>query len=515
MAIFHEYPYTNFHDLNLDWIIKIVKELKAIVDTIDVDTINSHFATIDGILAEHTADIAALQAQSTSAAAAISSLQTTVSSMEVDITQIHSQIDGVIDQIAAAVSELTGDVSDLETELDNYRTATDSRLTTLEQAAFDPSQIVFSNMPFNFALSTLNGNKSNMRIVVDGSGASADAIQWVDGGQYAPTNIPLKQRFNSTFKVPRFYSSGNQCHLVIPSIIPIKYSAAINWSIYFYANRWIGGTSGNVGICKVGPINFTDLLADGGVQQTTPSAQTGCFNDIELFANQETGCYDLYIFNGRDGKYTWINDYIITSLMVLPVDLGNVGVTAGIQKYFNLLNSFMQQSTNNVDAKITSAVSQSQSTLEDLISVSHDSGLRAAIVMNPIVFNEDPDVVTSITRNFSKYSVQRVFDHYGASYDYYVKRLYVDLTMVLHDVTDSVDVELGQFAVNGSVPISMANSGLVNIAANAGVPLLEEYASVGTDGTLAMHLKGLTPVNTTMTVRINGYIEVVEDNLNT
>lgn len=511
MAIFHEYPYTNFHDLNLDWIIKIVKELKAIVDSIDVNAINAHFATIEGILADHSADIAALQAQSTSAAAAISSLQSTISSMEVDITQIN----GVIDQITASISELSGDVTDLETELDDYRTATDSRLTNLEQAAFDPSQIVMSNMPFNFALSTLNGNKSNMRIVVDGSGADSDAIQWVDGGQYAPTNIPNKQRFNSAFKVPRFYSSGNQCHLVIPSIIPIIYRASVNWAIYFYANRWIGGTSGNVGICKVGPINFTDLLADGGVQQTTPSAQTGCFNDLELVANQETGCYDLHIYNGRNGKYTWINDYIISSLMVLPVDLGNTGVTAGIQKYFNLLNSFMQQSTNNIDSKITSAVSQSQSVLEDLISTSHDSGLRDAIVMNSIAFNEDPDVVTSITRNFSKYSVKRVFDHYGSSYDYYVKRLYVDLTMILHDITDDLDIELGQFAVNGSVPISMANSGLVNIAANAGVPLLEEYASVGADGTLSMHLKGATMVNSTMTVRINGFIEVVEDNLNT
>lgn len=516
MAIFHEYPYTNFHDLNLDWIIKIVKELKAIVDTIDVDTINSHFATIDGILAEHTADIAALQAQSSAAASAISTLQTTVSSMEVDIAQIHSQIDGVIDQIAAAVSELTGDVTDLETELDNYRTATDSRLTNLEQAAFDPSQIVMSNMPVTFAMSTLDGTKNGLRIVVDGSGAASDAIQWVDGGNYAPGGaIPQKQKFNSTHKVPRFYASGNACHLVVPSIFPIKYGAAINWALYFYANRWIGSTSGNTGICKVGPINFTDLLADGGVQQATPAAGTGCFNDIELFANEDTGCYDLHIYNGRNGKYTWINDYIISSLMVIPLDLGNVGVTAGVQKYFNLLNTYMTQASNNVDSKITSAVAQSQSVLEDLISASHDTGLRAAIVMNPIVFNEDPDVVTSITRNYSKYSVQRVFDHYGASYDYYVKRLYVDLTMVLHDVTDSVDVELGQFAVGGSVPISMANSGLVNIAANAGVPLLEEYASVGADGTLAMHLKGLTPVNTTMTVRINGYIEVVEDNLNT
>lgn len=516
MAIFHEYPYTNFHDLNLDWIIKIVKELKAIVDSIDVDEINRRFTNIETILAEHSADIALLKSQSTSAAAAISALQTTVSSMEVDITQIHSQIDGVIDQIAAAVSELTGDVTALETDLEDYKTATNARLKNVEDAAFDPSQIVMSNYPFNFAISTLNGNKYGIRIVADEAVSSQDSIQWVDGGDYAPggTATPEKQKFRSTFKIPRFFNSGNQCHMVIPNIFPIKYAANINWSLYFYANRWIGPTSGNVGICKVGPINFTDLLAEGGYTiATNPDANSACFNSMELFANEETGCYDLHIYNGRNGKYCWIQNYFFTSLMILPLDLGTMSQTPSIQKYFNLLNTYLTQANSNIDSKITSAVAQSQSVLEDLISASHDSGLRAAIVMNPIVFNEDPDVVTSITRNYSKYSVQRVFDHYGASYDYYVKRLYVDLTMVLHDVPDSVDVELGQFAVGGSVPISMANSGLVNIAANAGVPLLEEYASVGADGTLAMHLKGATPVNSTMTVRINGYIEVVEDNL--
>lgn len=30
--IWNEYPYTDFHDMNLDWIIKTVKDLKNIID---------------------------------------------------------------------------------------------------------------------------------------------------------------------------------------------------------------------------------------------------------------------------------------------------------------------------------------------------------------------------------------------------------------------------------------------------------------------------------------------------
>lgn len=364
MAIFHEYPYTNFHDLNLDWIIKIVKELKAIVDTIDVDSINSHFATIDGILAEHTADIAELQAQSTSAAAAISALQTTVSSMEVDITQIHSQIDGVIDQISAAVSELTGDVSALETELGDYKTATNSRLATLEEAAFDPSQIVMSNMPFNFALSMLDGAKNGVKIVVDESVGVDDSIQWVDGGTWYVTNVPDKQRFLQWHKIPRFFNSGNPCHLVIPSVFPNVFRTGASWTLYFYCHRWAGEWSDNSGLNKVGPVTFTEILADGG-KQITATPDTGPFNDMELVKNETTGCYDLHIYNGRHG-YTYYGDVMFDNMMILPINLGNEWEGTTKQKYYNLLNTYLIQSTSNIDGRINSALAPVTSEVDEL-----------------------------------------------------------------------------------------------------------------------------------------------------
>ena len=35
MGLFEQFPYTNFHDLNLDWIIKALKDLDKKVDTIE------------------------------------------------------------------------------------------------------------------------------------------------------------------------------------------------------------------------------------------------------------------------------------------------------------------------------------------------------------------------------------------------------------------------------------------------------------------------------------------------
>ena len=287
----HNYPYTNYHELVLDFLTNLVQALKKIVDDADLEHLPERLQAIDDTLSANQLAISALESASASASQAIQDLRAITSAHTADLEAIHNEIDGVID-------DLTESITALEGEFNNYRTATDSRLQALEGVAFDPSQIVMSNYPFNFALSMLNANKFGVRIVVDEAVSDHDSIQWVDGGNYAPGGslTPNKQKFNSTFKIPMFLSSGNQCHLVIPSVFPIKYSASINWTLYFYANRYIGATSGNVGICKVGAINFTDLMAEGGyTNPNTPDANSACFNSMELFANQETGCYDLHL----------------------------------------------------------------------------------------------------------------------------------------------------------------------------------------------------------------------------
>ena len=63
-----------------------------------------------------------------------------------------------------------------------------------------------------------------------------------------------------------------------------------------------------------------------------------------------------FIYNGRNGKFAWINNYMFSSMMVLPLDLGTMSQTPNIQKYFNLLNTYMIQMGTNLDNRITSAI---------------------------------------------------------------------------------------------------------------------------------------------------------------
>ena len=477
--------FANKINANVDYLRTIVERIQELVDGFD-----------ERITANEQ-DIANLKTAMESVNTIIEGINSTLTDMQGDIDANSAAIENLAQDLEREISTAIGPLQATVESLSRTTANNTSRIETLEQAAFDPSQIVFSNMPFNFALSTLNGNSNNMRIVVDGSGAASDAIQWVDGGQYAPSNVPNKQKFNNTFKVPRFYSSGNACHLVIPSIFPIKYGATVNWTLYFYANRWIGATSGNTGICKVGPINFTDLLAEGGVQQATVSAGTGCFNDIELFANQQTGCYDLYIYNGRNNKYTWINDYIISSLMIVPIDLGNVGITAGVQKYFNLLNTFLTQSNANIDSKITSAVNTA------LIPVNEDiSDLESEVFYSLKAGDIDdmsftPVTGVSVVSNHS-YAINKVYS-VEATGAHLVSLYFIDLVLDVSNLESNTATPIGAFDWS-LYPVTGSRSAEVSVES----PNNGAWGSVSTTGAITIKSFAATSFGETTRIRVTG-----------
>lgn len=473
--------FANQINANVDYLREIVERIQALIDGFDAR------------ITANEQDIANLKIAMESVNTIIEGINSTLTDMQADIDANSGAIENLAQDVEREINSAIVPLQDSVMSLSLTVANNTSRITVLEEAAFDPSSIVMSNMPFNYALSTLNGNANGMRIVVDGSGASTDAIQWVDGGDYAPVNIPTKQRFTQKFKVPRFYSSGNACHLVIPSIFPIKYSASLNWTLYFYANRWIGTTSGNTGIAKVGPINFTDLLAEGGVQQTTPSAQTGCFNDLELVANSSTGCYDLYIYNGRNNKYCWINDYIISSLMVIPLDLGNVGIPTGIQKYFNLLNTYLTQTTENIGGQITSAVNSA------LIPI--NSELRHTIHTSDIDdLSFTPVSGVSIVSNHS-YSINDTYTDEG---DVHLVSLYfIDLVLDVSDLASNTATPIGAFDYLAThYPVTGSRSAEVSVES----PNNGAWGSISSTGAVTIKAFAVSSFGSTTRVRVTGTI---------
>ena len=490
----HNYPYTNYHECVLDFLSKLVQELKKICEDADLEHLPDRLNTIDSLIASNTNAINILNTESAQTSQMIRDINDTLRELSSDVDGIHEEIDGVIDQLSEAVEALENQIDSLESDYESFKTATSTAIYNLNQAAFDPSQIVMTNNAFNYAISTLNGNSRGMRIVVDGSGSASDSIQWVDGGQYDPTNIPQKQKFTNKFKIPRFYSSGNACHLVIPSVFPIKYSASINWGLYFYANRWIGGTNANIGIVKVGAINFTDLLTEGGyTNPSAPSSGSACFNDMELFPNLSTGCYDLYIYNGRNGKYCWIDNYMFSSIMILPLDLGTMTQPDSIQRYFNLLNTYAIQATTDVDSKISSAISGLRSDIESQLVDLERSSVQL-LDLDPLSF--EPSTGVSLVSNNSYWRYQ--YDNDTLDRLIQVVEAYVDITVSITDLgSDSLtvgvlDMALATLSNNGSRSLSVDI-----LHANNGA-----YGNVTYNGTVNIHAYGSFDSSTT--VRIHG-----------
>lgn len=46
MGVFEQFPYTNFHDLNLDWIVSKIKEFESTMDAIVAEKAEEYFNNI-------------------------------------------------------------------------------------------------------------------------------------------------------------------------------------------------------------------------------------------------------------------------------------------------------------------------------------------------------------------------------------------------------------------------------------------------------------------------------------
>lgn len=471
--------FANQINANVDYLRVIVERLQTLIDGFDAR------------ISQNEEDISALQAATDALNTSIEGINSMLETMQGDIdansAAIEDLAESVETEIATAIVPLTNTVN----ALTNTVSSNTTRIETLENAAFDPTSFVIPPAPFNFVMSMLNGNSNGIRIVVDGTGATSDSIQWVDGGQYDPTNIPQKQKFTQKFKIPRFYSSGNQAHLVIPSVFPIKYGANVDFSLYFYANRWTGGTSVNTGIVKVGTISFSTLLAEGGYSISgTPSSGSACFNEMELFPNLTTGCYDLYIYNGRNGHYSWINDYMMSSIMITTTDFGNTSQLTGIQKYFNELNSHAIQLTSAIDGKISSATAEITHDYQNADNTVLSTALSADFLAptTPLFTAATGVTVSSNNTRFSSWN--NGVDREG-------RKIMFELIVSIADITPDTTITIGSYS--GVVTKTHSLNFQILAPSNGG------YCSIASDGTIAARFYG-TSFPSSTTVRIYGYV---------
>lgn len=169
MALWHKYPYTDIHDLNLDWILKVVKEMKEKFDSIDFDYIFNTLTELNNVTAQHTTQIAGLQSSINSIGQQLIDLAHDIEEQGDDIEDLQGRVDGIgtqITQITNNITTMQGDIRDMkddiaelqqgssgtQEEIDDIKDdvdALDTRVTGLEHATYgtvtaNPANIFYS-----------------------------------------------------------------------------------------------------------------------------------------------------------------------------------------------------------------------------------------------------------------------------------------------------------------------------------------------------------------------------------
>lgn len=106
MGVFEQYPYTNFHDLNLDWIVKEVKTVKDKTDEID-----------------NAVDAATEKAEIATAQAAIATDKAK------EVSEIYNNIEGKFDTIDNQITANTNDIELNTARIDSLATLTEGSTT--------------------------------------------------------------------------------------------------------------------------------------------------------------------------------------------------------------------------------------------------------------------------------------------------------------------------------------------------------------------------------------------------
>ena len=303
MAIFHKYPYTDIHDLNLDWILKVVKEMKEKFDQIDFDYIFNTLTALNELTATHTTQIADLQSAINGIGSDIASLNQAIETQGASITEINTRINAIGDQITSIISsigdqssdirDLQDDVADIQSEMAGIPSeisGLDGRVTTLESATFGDISVSPSN--WNIQMDMRDIDYFNYEIVDTAASPTEDAT------------VRIRE---ATPRQIAFYRSGDIAYLNLKNFLVRPRYNNLNSALLSLVGSFAieVQTSGQKILYKKEGVTLSDLVTG---LNCTPSNDG--FARLELVETADGDYYDLHIYpvyNGSSYPYSWVN----------------------------------------------------------------------------------------------------------------------------------------------------------------------------------------------------------------
>lgn len=234
MPLFEHMPYTNFENINLDWILKTIKQHDTDISTLktDVQNINGQITTINTTITEIQEQIGEFD---------ITELEARVDAVEADCTVLHNSLNNVTLRVVADEGDIAANTGNIATNTENIDNnnigsinrdnALSARISQLERATLhdvynyysDGNLCLFGsdlrNLPNNCreadGYPICYGNTGNRHLYVGQSksrawkfsangmepnDSSSDGYDYYQMGQYAPS-IGIAANVTVTFGV--------------------------------------------------------------------------------------------------------------------------------------------------------------------------------------------------------------------------------------------------------------------------------------------------------------------------
>ena len=338
-----------------EFLCKVLVKLNELIDFCDqlnlnVEELKSAVETLTTLVNGFDERITGLETNMTTLQGAVDSINETITTINGTLDSLQAQIydeeryriagDAAVREdltsalntyaatINTQVQNLTNIVNDITPTLASY----DARITALEEASAGTLTVTPSNRFFSADFRHLETIDYEIVNEVEG-GTNPSIVLTANAGGWSSS-----PSLTSSFTLIGFKSSGDASHLIIKNVLPYYYNGAKTEGFALSALLW-NGTS--VQYFEIGDL-YTINQAIAGVQTsggTTGSNNHRLFADFKIAVNQETGNFDLYIYNGRN---TYVNTnnlrllalFLTDTVLTQPKDIIKFWNTDGLQAEF-------------------------------------------------------------------------------------------------------------------------------------------------------------------------------------
>ena len=130
LPFFNKYPYTNFEQLNLDWLMNTVGSFESRVDAVEtkVSELDTKVDTFDDRITQNTNDISGIKSRLDDDENDIDGLKTRMTQAESDIDDLESGVAGIgadVGDLKTRMTQAESDIDDLESDVGTITTRVD------------------------------------------------------------------------------------------------------------------------------------------------------------------------------------------------------------------------------------------------------------------------------------------------------------------------------------------------------------------------------------------------------